>query len=86
VEPIHENCIVAKQIFRYIRGMLNYGLRYTSKSDIKLHGFTNSDWVGSAYDINSSSGICFNLGSIMISWARRKHKSVTLNTAEVYCS
>jgi hypothetical protein len=43
------------------------GLRYASNSNIQLHGFTDSDWVGSANDINSTFGICFSLGSAMIS-------------------
>jgi hypothetical protein len=43
VEPRHEHWIVAKHILRYLRGMLNYGLRYASHSDIQLHEFTNSD-------------------------------------------
>jgi hypothetical protein len=43
VEPRHEHCIVAKHVLRYIRGTLNYGLRYTSSSDIQLHGFIDSD-------------------------------------------
>jgi hypothetical protein len=82
VEPKHEHWIVAKHVLRYIRGTLNYGLRYTSSSDIQLHGFTDSDWAVSAEDRRSTSGMCFSLGSAMISWVSRKHKSVTLSTAE----
>jgi hypothetical protein len=82
VEPRHEHWIVAKHILRYLRETLNYGLRYASNKDVQLHGFTDSDWVGSADDRNITSGICFNLGSTMISWASRKQKSVALNIAE----
>jgi hypothetical protein len=60
----------------------NYGLRYTSSSDIELHGFADSYWAGSAADKRSTSGMCFNLGSAMISWGSRKHKSIALSTAE----
>jgi hypothetical protein len=80
VEPKHEHWIVAKHFLRYIRGTLNYGLRYTSSSDIQLHGFTNSDWAGSVEDKRSTLGMCFGLGSAMISWASRKQKSVALST------
>jgi hypothetical protein len=62
--------------------MLNYGLRYTSSSDIQLHGFTNSDWAGSTEDIRITSGMCFNLGSALISWANRKYKFVALSIAK----
>jgi hypothetical protein len=37
VEPRHENWIAAKHVLRYIRGTINYGLRYTASSDIQLH-------------------------------------------------
>jgi hypothetical protein len=66
VEPIHEHWIVAKHVLRYIHGTLNYGLIYTSSIDIQLHGFVDSDWVGSAEDRRSTSRTCFILGSAMI--------------------
>jgi hypothetical protein len=80
VEPIHEHWMASKHVLRYIRGTINYGLRYTASSDIQLHGFTDSDWVGSAEDRRSTSGMCFSLGSAVISWGRRKHNSVALST------
>jgi hypothetical protein len=82
VEPRHEHCIVAKHVLRYIRGTINYGLRYTASSNIQLHGFTDSDWARSADDRKSTSGMCFSLGSAMISWGSRKQKSVALSTTE----
>jgi hypothetical protein len=34
VEPRHEHWIVAKHVLRYIRGTINYGLRYTISNNI----------------------------------------------------
>ena len=82
MEPSQEHWIDAKHVIRYICGTINYGLRYTASSDIQLHGFTDSDWAGSAEDRKSTSGMHFNLGSTMISWGSRKQKSVALSTAE----
>jgi hypothetical protein len=82
VEPRQEHWVAAKHILRYLHGTIMYGLRYASNSEVKLHGFTDSDWAGSAEDRKSTSGLCFSLGSTMISWASRKQKSVALNTAE----
>jgi hypothetical protein len=82
VEPRQENWIAAKHVLRYIHGTINYGLRYTASSDIQLHGFTDFDWAGSAEDRKSTLGMCFSLGSAMISWGSRKQKSVTLSTEE----
>jgi hypothetical protein len=82
VEPRQEHWVAAKHILRYLRGMIMYGLRYASNSEVIMHGFTNSDWEGSAKDRKSTSGLCFSLGSTMISWASRKQNSVALSTAE----
>ena len=82
VEPRHEHWIAAKHVLRYIHGTINYSLRYTASSDIQPHGFTDSDWARSAEDRKSTSSMCFSLGSAMISWGSRKHKSVALSTTE----
>jgi hypothetical protein len=60
--------------------MLNYGLSYTLSNDIQLHGFIDSDWAGSEKDKRSTSGMCFILGSAMISWGNKKQKSIALIT------
>jgi hypothetical protein len=83
VECRQEHWIIIKHILRNICGMITYGSRYDSNNDVQLHGFTYSDWEGSVDDRNITSGMCFNLGSSMISWARKKQKFVTLNTAKV---
>jgi hypothetical protein len=72
VEHRHEHWIATNNVPRYIRGTLNYGLRYIASSDIQLHGFTDSDWAGSAEDRKSTTGMCFSLGSAMISWGNIK--------------
>ena len=82
VEPKQEHWIAAKHVLRDIRGTINYDLRYTASNDIQLHGFTDSDWAGSAEDRKSTSGMCFSLGSAMISWGSRKQKYVALSTTK----
>jgi hypothetical protein len=82
VEPRQEHSIAANHVLRYRRGMITYGLRYASNNDVQLHGFTDSYWARSVDDIKSTYGMCFSLGSSMISWASIKQKSVALNTTE----
>jgi hypothetical protein len=64
-EQKHIHMVVVRHILRYVRG--TYDLRYTSSGGVMLHGFTNSDWMGSTVDRKSTSGYCFSLGSAMIS-------------------
>jgi hypothetical protein len=82
VEPRQVHWMAAKHMLRYLRGTVGYGLRYVLGGDVKLQGYTNSDWTWSAVDRKSTSGCCFSLGSDMISWLSRKQTSVALSTSE----
>jgi hypothetical protein len=82
VEPRQEHWVAAKHVLRYLRGTMEYGLRYLGDGEVKLQGYSDSDWAGSATDRKSTSGCCFSLGSTMISWFNRKQTSVALSSAE----
>jgi hypothetical protein len=77
-EPKHIHMVVVKHILRYVRGTIAYELRYTSSGGVILHGYTDSDWMGSTVDRKSTSRYCFSLGSTMISWSSRKQGSRAL--------
>ena len=47
-----------------------------------LIGFTDSDWAGNASDRKSTSGYCFRLGSVAVSWFTQKQKSVALSSTK----
>jgi hypothetical protein len=71
VKPRHVHLIAEKHVMRYLKGTIDYGLRYISDREIRLQGYTDSDWVGSVTDRKSTSGCCFSLGSVVISWLSR---------------
>ena len=73
---------VGKRILRYIAGTAEYGILYSSNSEFKLIGFTDSDFAGSQDDRKSTSGYVFNLGSGEIAWSSKKQQIVTLSSAE----
>ena len=62
VNPKHIHLVGAKHVMRHLKGTLDYGLRYASIGEIRLHGFIYSDWSGSVRDRKSTSGCCFSLG------------------------
>ena len=68
----HVHLIAAKHILRYLRGTIDYGMKYESNPKINLEGYVNSDWVGSAIDRKSTSGCCFSMGLGVISWFSKK--------------
>ena len=60
-------------ILRYLKGTVDYGLKYEVNEKINLEGYVDSDWAGSAIDRKSTSGCCFSMGSGVISWFSRKN-------------
>ena len=49
-DPRHVHSIDANHILRYLKGTVDYGLKYEANQKIKLEGYVDSDWVGSAID------------------------------------
>ena len=56
--------ITAKHILRYLRGTIDYGLKYNANQKINLEGYVDSDWAGSAIDRKSTSGCCFSMDQV----------------------
>jgi hypothetical protein len=82
-EPRQFHWVSAKHVLRYLHGIVGYGLRYVSGGEVRLQGYIDSDWAGSAVDIKSTSGCCFSLGTTKISRISRKQTSVAISTIEV---
>lgn len=81
MEPHHDCCIIAKHILRYLRGTIHHCLNYDSK-EVKLIGFTDSDWGDNETDRRSTTRGCFSLGDATISWMSRKQDLVALSSVE----
>jgi hypothetical protein len=48
VEPRRVHHVSAKHVMRYLKSTLDYGLFYTGDHDLRLYGYTDSDWARSA--------------------------------------
>ena len=48
MDPRHVRLISAKHILRYLKGIVDYGLKYEVNQNINLEGYVDSDWTGSA--------------------------------------
>jgi hypothetical protein len=72
----------AKRVLRYIKGTINYGIKFCRSQNFKLQGYSDSDWAGSLDDMKSTSGYCFSSGSGIFSWCSKKQEIVAQSTAE----
>ena len=50
VEPRHVHLIASKHVLRYLKGTIDYRLRYVVDCEFGFVGYTYSDWVGSVID------------------------------------
>ena len=72
--------IAAKHILRYLKGTVDYGLKYDANQKVNLEGCVDSDWAANAIDRKSTSECCFRMGLGVIFWFSRKQSCVALIT------
>lgn len=72
-----------KRILRCVVGTVNYGIWYLRVEEVRLVGFTDSDWAGCLDDRNSSYGNVFSFGSGVVTWSSKKQDTVALSSSEV---
>ena len=66
-KSIHVHLIVVKHILRYLKGIVDYGLKYEANQKIKLECYVDSDWAGNSIYRKRNLGCCFSMGSGVIS-------------------
>ena len=63
--PSLDHWITVKLILKYLRRTMDYMLVYSS-DDLKIHGYTDSDFQGDRDSRKSTSGSVFTLGGVAI--------------------
>ena len=63
VEPRRVHLIAAKHVLRYLKGTIDYGLRYDANQNFNLQGYVDLDWAGSALYRKKNLGCFFSMGS-----------------------
>ena len=82
-KPMKSHYGMAKQVLRYLKGSNNRCLKFVKGTQLKLVGYSDSDWAKSD-DRRSISGYAFKLcdESSLISWKSRKQSIVALSSCE----
>jgi hypothetical protein len=65
-KPHESHWNAAKEVLRYLKGTLDYGIKYTNASDVELTGYSDSDWAGNPDDRRSTTGYVFGIGFFSI--------------------
>lgn len=65
-KPKASHLTQGKIIMKYINWVSDYGILYSHNTNSILVAYCDADWIGSAYDRNSTSGGCFFLNNNLI--------------------
>ena len=76
-----EHFKAAKRVLRYLQGTKHMGIKYSS-GEMKLVGYSDSDWGSDKNTKRSTTGYIFALGAGTISWGCRLQPTVALSTTE----
>lgn len=72
----------ALHVIGYLKGTSDWGLFYSTTSDLNITGFCDADWGTCAFSGRSLTGYCIFLGESLISWKTKKQKTVSKSSAE----
>jgi hypothetical protein len=82
-KPTVKHLNAVKQILRYLKGTMNFGLVYTQEKRTEtLVGYTDSDVGGDIVSRRSTGGMAFYLNGGLVSWSSYKEKTVALSSCE----
>jgi hypothetical protein len=76
--PKYSHLLVAKIIFRYLKGTINYGLWYPRNQNFQLPVYSNVDWSNCVDERKRTSGGALFLRDSLVSWLSKKKGSISL--------
>ncbi|CAK5280773.1 unnamed protein product [Mycena citricolor] len=83
--PEHWSLLIG--VLRYIRGTMDYGIKYSPNavgdgSGLKPMGYVDSDWAGCVDTRRSTAGYIFFMGGAPVAWSSKRQAVVALSSTE----
>lgn len=75
-KPTRLHLVVLKRVLRYLKGIIDRGIRIPKLNEQKLVVYTDSYWAGDRDDRTSTTTYVIYLGNMSISWSSRKQKTI----------
>ena len=73
---------VVERILRYLKSAPGKGLLFSKHGHLKVEGYTDADWAGSANDRRSTAGYFTFVGGNLVTWRSKKQHVVARSSAE----
>lgn len=74
--------MATKRIFRYLKGIVDYGLWYPYGVNFDVMAYTDVDWEGNIYDQKITIYGAFFLVGRLVSWSSKKQSCTSQSTVE----
>jgi hypothetical protein len=78
-QPRKDHMEATLRVVHYLKKAPGQGLFFSLNSDFRLRAYCDSDWTGCPLTRRSTTGYCVFLGSSLISWRSKRHKTVSLS-------
>jgi hypothetical protein len=65
-KPLESHWNAGKEVLRYLKGTIDYGIKYTDSFDVELTGYSYSDWASNPDDQRSTIVYVFGIGSEIV--------------------
>jgi len=82
--PGQEHWICIKRVFRYIKGTLNFSLKFVASrsKNVNLRAYADVDWAGDKISRRSTSGYVFQIGDSTVTWRSKRQFVIALSSTE----
>nr|GEV51698.1 copia protein [Tanacetum cinerariifolium] len=81
-KPIKKHLQALKRVFRYLKGIINWGLWYPKDTAMALTAYADADHAGCQDIRRSTSGSAQFQGDKLVSWSSKKQQSTAISTTE----
>ena len=77
-----QHILACKRVLRYLKATEDYGLKFSTEEEMRIKGYTDTDWACDIDDRKSIGVYCIYFGNNLVSWSSKKQTVVTRSSAE----
>ena len=81
-DPTEIHMTAVRHILRYLKGTSHFCITYGTCKELRILGFSDSNWGGNLNDRKSTTGYLYMINNGLVSWTSHKQSTVAVSTLE----